>query len=368
MRMPTALADSGSTWQRHAPANLDFLAVSLHARRSRMAEAQRLDDLCRIRDLSGLVPGLSPKGELNRPSEVQRLLVDELIRELSGFSLHLFGPGADLFNWLLLRFQVENIKVLMRAVVTQKALADPEEYLVALPGGPALDTRALAASRSLEDFLRLMPKGPVGLHLEKALAHHPGYPRPFFPEAALDQFYLQGLIRRVDGLAWEDRAIIRPMICQEADIFLLMLVARGKFHYGLTPEILLSLHVPGAGISRSLFTRMINESDLKSALMRIEGKVLDRMPFECGTGEEPEKAAMSSASMERHAWRRFLRLANLAFRRSHIGLGTVIGYTGLRRIEVANLTTISEGIGRGLSPETIREHLITPVRTEAAHV
>ena len=67
-------------------------------------------------------------------------------------------------------------------------------------------------------------------------------------------------------------------------------------------------------------------------------------------------------------WKRFLRLANLAFRQSHIGLGAIVGYTGIRRIEVANLITISEGIRKGMAPETIRARLITHTGEDGAHV
>jgi V/A-type H+-transporting ATPase subunit C len=315
-----------------------------------------------------LVHALFPKTELSRPSEFQRLLVDELVRELSGFTIHLFGPGAHLFNWLLLRFQMENLKVLLRAVLTEKPLIDPEEYLIGLPKGLAIDTRGLATARSLQDFVRLIPRGPIRAYLEKVIALYDDHPRPFFPEAALDQFYLKGLMARVEALAWEDRAIIMPMMRQEADIFLLMLVVRGKFHYGLTPDILLPLHIPAARISRTLFTQMTADSDLNTAVMRAAGKVLDEMPPECAADGGSVAETIESAIVERLAWRRFLRLSNLAFRRSHIGLGTVMGYTGLRRMEVANLTTISEGIGGGLSPEAIRVRLISPAGTEAAHV
>ena len=51
-----------------------------------------------------------------------------------------------------------------------------------------------------------------------------------------------------------------------------------------------------------------------------------------------------------------------------MGLGAVIGYIGLRRIEIANLIAISEGIRQKLSPDTIRRHLIIYTDSEVLYV
>ena len=63
-----------------------------------------------------------------------------------------------------------------------------------------------------------------------------------------------------------------------------------------------------------------------------------------------------------------MRLANRAFRRSHMGMGAVVGYTGIRRVEVANLITLSEGIRAGMAAETIRARLLPRAGMEAANV
>ena len=68
------------------------------------------------------------------------------------------------------------------------------------------------------------------------------------------------------------------------------------------------------------------------------------------------------------AWKRFLRLANRAFRRSHMDLGAVVGYAGIRRVEVANLISLSEAIRTGMAAEVIRARLIPRNDLESADV
>jgi vacuolar-type H+-ATPase subunit C/Vma6 len=202
----------------------------------------------------------------------------------------------------------------------------------------------------------LTPKGLLQQNLEKALEIYREYPRSFFFEAALDCGYFKGLVARTEELLGEDREIVRPMVYQEADIFNLMLIARGKFYYGLTPKILRLFHVPGTRIPRTLFASMLNDAELSTSMNRVAERVLDAERSQYGPKEG--SIAVDASVLEGLGWKRFFRLANLAFRQSHMGLAAIIGYMGLRRVEVANLITISEGIRNGMAWETIRGRLI----------
>jgi len=368
--MQTIITDTGTVSTvaptRRTVNDLDYLAARLHARRSRMAEGERLDGLCRIGDLPEFFRTIFPESEIKGVLDFQRQSVDELIGELSGLSAYMSGPGADLTDWMLVRFQVENLKVLIRACLTKAPAEELYGHLASLPGELALDTRALAAAESPEDFVRLVPKGLFRESLEMALEAYGDNPRPFFFEAALDRGYFQRLVARTEKLPQEDRHIVGPMVYQEVDIFHLMLVARGKYYYNLTPVMLQPLHVAGTRIPRALFADMLGDQDLYTSARRAAERVFDAAPLEHGTKDGSEVAHAST--LEGLAWNRFFRLANLAFRRSHMGLGAIVGYTGLRRVEVANLITISEGIHSGMAAEKIRGRLIPRTDVERAYV
>jgi vacuolar-type H+-ATPase subunit C/Vma6 len=331
-----------------------------------MAEAERLDGLCRIRNLQELFLSVFPKSELKEALAFQRLLVHGLIREFSGFQTHMSGAGADLFDWTMVRFQVENLKVLVRAWVTKVPMEELYRFLLPLPRELALDIQGLAAAESLEDFVRLVPKGPFRENLKKGLEVYGEYPRPFFFEAVLDRSYFQELVARTERLSRSDRETVKPMIYQEVDMFHLMLVARGRFHYGLTPEMLRPLHVEGTRIPPALFSAMLNDPDLPASAARVAGRVIDAAPFERGPCDG--SMTFDAPTLEGLAWSRFHHLANVAFRQSHMGLGAIMGYEGLRRVEVANLITISEGIRSGVPAETIRRRLIPRTDGEGAYV
>lgn len=369
MRMQTAIADVATTSviasKQRITNDVKFLAANVHARRSRMAEGERLDGLCRLKNLSDLFNTIFPDSQLKGVLDFQRLLVRELIDELSGFRAYMPTSGVELLDWMMVRFQVENLKVLMRACLTKTPLKEIEIHLISLPRELALDNQRLATAESLKDFVRLLPRGILRENLTKALETYHNYPRPFFFEAVLDRFYFQRLLEKIKRLCGADQGTVRPMFCQEVDIFHLMLVARGKFHYNLTPDMLQPLHVAGTLIPYTFFTTMLNSPDLYTSASRVAKRVLISL-FEHG----PSSGSMiiDVSDLEGYAWSHFLRLANMAFRQNNMGLGAIMGYICLRRVEVANLIAISEGIRTGMTAETILRSLIPRTNVEEVFV
>lgn len=353
-------------WTRRIANDPDYLTARLHARRSRMAEGERLDSLCRIRNLSEFFKTIFPESEFQGSLDFQRRLVRELIGELSRFRAYMLGPGADFMDWTLVRFQVENLKVFIRARLTEAPIENLDEYIVSLPSELTLNAKGLSAAKSPEDFVRLVPKGLLRENFVKSLDIYRTHPRPFFLETALDRAYFQGLVARMKALLPGDRDIIEPMVCQEVDIFHLMLVTRGKFHYSLTPGSLRLFHVAGTRVTYALFAAMLSEQEFSASVGRAAARVFDTARSDQGPGNEP--MAVDASAAESLAWGRFLRLADLAFRQGHMGLGAIAGYAGLRHVEIANLITISEGIRAGMAAETIRARLIPRVKAESAYV
>ena len=175
-----------------------------------------------------------------------------------------------------------------------------------------LHVKVPTVPRSWEEFAASLPAGPLRASVRDAS----GCPaRPFFMEAALDRGYYQELVARTAALRSSDKAVVEPLARHAAETFRRQLLARGQFNYGVAPEL----------------------------LAQFEGTTAGRV------SEIPAEAAAAN---------QLYRLANRATRRNPIGLGMVVGYVTLRQIEIANLTTISEGLRLGLPAEIIRARMI----------
>lgn len=330
--------------------DLDYLAANVHGRRSRLAEAERLDALCRLRTVTDLARALFPEERFLSVVEFQRRLVVDLVRELASLAAHIGGASADLLDWLWVRFQVENLKVLARGLAGGMALEDLRPHLILLPDDLALPVEALAAAENLEAFGALIPQKALRDGLRRAAPLYQEQPRAFFIEAGLDCGYLAELLRRAGDLPQADRDDVLDIARHETDTFLLMLVARGKFHYGLGAAMLRPFHVPHARMDLGRFEKMLAAEDLAQVAALAKGMAIDRLP---AGAPAPE-----AADLEAMAWDRHYRVANRCFRRSHMGLGAVVAYAAIRRVELANLITLSEGIRLGRPADAIRRRLI----------
>ena len=177
-----------------------------------MAETERLDRLCRIGSLPDFSATIFPDTEYRGITDLQHQLVHESARELSGLTPHLTGPRARLVDWILIRFRIRNIKILIRAHIAKMPAHEVRKHLVLLPEGAALGTSIPATTDSLPAFIGLLPKEKLRKDFEKALVAYSDNLQPFFLEAVLDCGYFSELLARVDRLPEEDRDIVRPAV------------------------------------------------------------------------------------------------------------------------------------------------------------
>lgn len=343
--------------------DLDWLTARLHARRSRLAEGTRLDELCRSRTLSELGRNaFSSAKEFTRTAEFQRRLIRDLVQEMSGCCDRLNGDSRQFIRWLQTRFQLENAKVLLRGFLNRTPPDGLRPHLVDLPAELALDFAGLTGAKTLPDFIALLPSGPPRKSLENFISRPNDPPSGFLVEAALDAGYFQELLRLAGRLPGGEREIVQPLISQEVNMFQFLLVARGKLHFSFNSETLHPLLVTGGEWLRLLQSA----PDTLTAAQIAVGVVIDELPASLRSGDG--KTSPDLSAIEALAWKRFLRLANSTFRRSHLGEAAVAGYFGVRRIEIANLITLSEGIRLGVNTEKLRSRLVPQTYMEAAHV
>jgi vacuolar-type H+-ATPase subunit C/Vma6 len=336
---------------------LDYVAAVLHGRRSRMAEGDRLGALAAERSIGDLARVLYGETAIASAVELQKRLVVDRALEILELARKLDGPAGEFLDWLAVRFQVENLKVLARGLAAGTPWSEVQAHLVPLPGNLAVDARAMASEATVETLAGVIRQKPLAGALVAALPLYQAYPRAYVLESALDRGYFVELLARAGAVAGEDLPDVLALVKQEIDIFHLVLAVRGKFFYGLPAEQLAPFYVAGARLRRPDFSAMLTATDLAEAAGRAVGFVIDAAP-----------EAADPAALERLAWDRYHRLAAAVFRRSPAGLGLVAAYVALRRVELANLITASEGIRAGLSADDLRRRMIPRPEAETRRV
>ena len=326
--------------------DLLFLAARLHGRRSALAEGARLDELCRLRTVGELCRALGVEaGSPPTADAFQRRVLADYADELRALAEGVPGEYAAFFEWQRYRFHVENAKVVLRGLWAKRASAEinalligerlPDDFRVPeeLPSDPAVLVGAVDLAPCL---------------LEAVAAASDAYARQpslFTLESALDAGYLAELLRRAVRCGGDEGGV-RDLAGQEAATFLALLALRGAGSYRLPADILGAFYVEGAPLSRAAFARMA-AAPPDEAIGLAVGVVCDALP--------PDAAVHD---VEAACWARYLRLANRLFRRGHMNVAAVAGFLGIRRIEVANLITLSEGLRLGMDGRALRTRLI----------
>lgn len=223
-------------------ANLDYLSARLHGRRSRMAEGDRLETLCRLRSVSELARHVWPDREVPTVADFQHRLVEDLIGEISALVPLLDQSGARLLEWMLIRLQVK--------VPTERI--------------------------SWEAFAASLPAGPLRTSVQEA-SRCPA--RPFYMEAALDRGYYQELLTRAEALPSEEHAVVEPLLRHAAETVRRQWLARGQMNYSLTAEDLALFAEAGTG----QISEMPDEASASNQLYRLANQAMRRNPIGLGT-------------------------------------------------------------------------------------
>lgn len=325
--------------------DLDQLAAGLHGRRGRMAAGPRLRGLCGLGSPGALGEALFPGEGVATAAAIQARLAEDLFAELLRIKSSLSGPRAAFLGWQAERFRLGNLKLMVRTLAAGGDTPAAALLLLRLPGEPGYGPE-MAQAKDLGELAAAIPAGIFRDTFEKAIAAKPAG-GAFFYEAELDKAYLAEMSLRAAALRGEGREAACRLCALEADAFNLALAARGRFSYGFEKEELLGLFAAGPCPGRKKFARLLNAAGPAELRQLAAGPAADT-----GTAE-PDAPALEAL-----AWRRYARTAARIFRSSHMGFGAVAAYLALRRVEAANLTTVSEGLRLGLAPEGILGRLV----------
>ncbi len=312
--------------------DMDYLAARLHGRRARLAEGPRLRALCALGSPAALGEALFPGAGLTAAADIQARLAEEFIKETLEIRACLSGARAAFIEWQAARFQLENLKLIVRALAAGRDPAAAARLLIRLPACPGYGAE-LGKAKNFEELLAALPRGVLRGSLQAAYAAPPPAGAPFFYEARLDRDYLREMAARAAALGGEDGELAGLLCAQEAAVFNLELAARGINFHGFEKGALLELLASGPGLGPK------------------------RFPELPGSGAESEGAGPEQDGLAA-AWRRCARLAARSFRRGHMEFGAAAGYVALRRAETSNLITVAEGLRLGLAAEEILRRLV----------
>ncbi len=285
----------------------------------------------------------------------ERSLMQTWLDELSALLRPLEGPARRLLTQWASRYELLNIKALVRGKIGQLPNEEIERNLFALPGFLSLSHQDLLNTDNVPELLRRLQNTRYRSLAVQALRQYEERPDPFLLDATLDQQFYSELNYRAQMLSSSDRSETVNLIGRIVDRHNLVWSLRYRFNYGLQASEVLYLAIDGGRIlSRTQLQRILHADTLSEALRSLPENLL-------GQGKMPSRITVMEIAMRNDLH----EYARRAMRRSPSVVTSVLAYLVLRHGEIQDTYAIVHARVNGLSDELLFDAL-DPLREEAA--
>jgi V/A-type H+-transporting ATPase subunit C len=291
------------------------------------------------RDLGQLAPGYISQDILSLEQRIIGRVLDEtwiLLRPLSG------AARTFLLYWTQ-RFEISNLKTLLRGKMTGERPAALLSRLT--PMGPfgRLDTEALAHVEDVAElFLRLEGGAYAPIARQARQAFEESHD-PFQLDAALDRVYYEGLAQRARPLEQELGADFARLMGHYIDRINLVWLLRYRFNYHLPPAqvyyLLVNAHY---GLSMSRLKVMASEGDMAGVLAALPARLRALLEGAADIGE-----------VARRMEQRRLDAAEAVLRQSGAAFTRAFAYLILRERRLRDIRSVLRGRQLRLPREAI---------------
>jgi V/A-type H+-transporting ATPase subunit C len=278
------------------------------------------------------------------PWHLEQTLIGGLLTESMLLLRPLTGVARDLLMYWLRRFEIGNLKAMLRGKLTGHDQQTIAGELLDLGPMARLPVEELLRTEDAAELLRRLEGTAYGGIARQARAIYEERHDLFTVEATVDRHYFAGLQKRVNGIQDPDRRYLRPLVGSVIDQINLVWLLRYRFAYRLNPPHTYFLLAPG-GLH-------LSSKDLL-ALVGLDGlaAVLDRLP-------EPLKGLLagltSISAVESAMEEQTRRVGHFALTHTTFNLARALAFMSLREKQLLQIHAILKGRLLHLSPALIR--------------
>lgn len=325
-----------------------FLAAKIRALKAKILAGPELAKLAFLESPAALYRQVLGTAEEMPPSKAQRAVIARHARHLTRILNFTRGRERALLEWLLRRYQADNIRVVIRARARGMRLAEIEKDLIPMEGEYSLPLEQMMAAQDIRTLIDLIPEKRFADGLAPVLQRYLKYQQAFFLAAGLEKTYYTEALRRAERLKSANRQACLPMIQRETLCYNILFVLRCLQTYRLPMSEFSDLVVPYGPFGRAGYLESFGKSPIESLAVPHFEQI------------NPEGHAVKSVRDVEEICARYLhRAAKTQFAVSIFDFGAIVAYYYLKRFELQDILRLGEAIRLGLSAEEARQRLIT---------
>lgn len=316
-----------------------YLKTRASVMAKRLFSAERVEQLLqspleRLGDEFGL--GAISERDLSHEAinrAVERALIHTLILELEVLLRPLEGSArAILVHWTR-KFELYNLKALIRGKLKRLPFEQIKPYLYDLPELISLPHDRLLRTESIPELLRTLERSAFADIALQARRVYEEKNEPFSLDAAIDRSYYIGMLRRIRQLEPVDRVPLQRLVGTLIDQQNLIWLLRYRFSYRLSPTESYYLLIPfGRRLHRERLMRLVNLERFEQVIEALpEGLQSGMAGVQDLLGAERQMELESAAQA-----RNCLRFSQSAVTRS-------LAYLVLREMDLKKLFALLQG-------------------------
>ena len=187
------------------------------------------------RGLPQLAMGYDRTGGAEPPRSLELRIIAQILDETRVLIRPLSGDARAFLTFWTARFEMSNVKTLLRSKMTGERPAAILARLIPMGTFGRLDNQDLAHAEDVGELLRRLEAGPHAVIVRRARRAFEQSHDPFSLDAALDRGYYEGLVQRAQPLEDTAGAPFRSLMANLVDRINLVWLLRYRFNYRLPP-------------------------------------------------------------------------------------------------------------------------------------
>jgi V/A-type H+-transporting ATPase subunit C len=349
--------------------DFDYGNARLRAMRSFLLSPPALAGLAGAGSVPGLVSALS-RTAYREPVEAALVqfagigVITQALRQdfisVAGKVRHFFtGVAAELAAWVLRRYDLDNVKTLLRGLGQQAPANEIVENILPVGDLRPADMAALAQAANPRGAIDLLAtwRLPLAQPLLALQAERPGADLSEM-EVALERWYFQSVM----AVTQEQGEALRETVLLNTDVTNILTALRlvgvpdlaALLRQHFQAESARPLFIGPGRIPLVLLEEMASQASVPQAVDKVAGTsygplLVEALPPYQVTGRLSEFERTLTGHQLAHATNLFVRDAH--------GIGVLIGYLALKRAEIARVRHIAYGLQLGEDADVIRAEL-----------
>jgi len=333
-----------------------YINAKLRSLKSRLLQPSDYKNLIQCNGMNGFVEclkttsyGKKMNGSIDSYEELIRVYYSHLFHDYIKMIANVSGGHKHLVYHLYQRYELENIKVVLRSICHGRPRESTSGLLFPINKYQSIPTDTLLDSKDIHDLIHRL-KGTWYFDPLNHSAYRFEQEGETFPlEAALDLRYYERLWEILSSLKQKDKRIAGSLIGAQLDALNILWMIRFKENYRFSPEEILNYSLTHG--------RFITPKKRKEMAFSIDKNEivnhLDHTPY-----KKILKGIQDAEFVYKILLQYIFSMAKKNWAGNPFQIGVILDYLIFKEMEVRNLITITEAKRIGFASEKLNQYLV----------